>query len=206
MNKFVEYYAERPYLAVILIMLALLAVFAVVKAVRAVQKRSREANETVAKLERDTALRKGFEALTAEKAENAGSGELFRGVALNLCRKIEKSADITKEFDSFSEPQKNIYALYYVLEDGGKKLSDFFKQYGKPLTVYAKTAVDALCPQAVSAVFDKMYLACDEDDETTSYIPSEIEKLNGEYSAALNENEIFGSAAKYIRENIEAFI
>ena len=131
--------------------------------------------------------------------------KLFKGVALGLCREIEKSADMLSTFNGFSESQKKIYALYFVFEDGAEKLSKFFKINGKPLTDYAKSAVDEIYGGKIASVFGKEYLAYDEDDETTSLIPAEIEADDTEFASLTDGADMFAPAAEYIIENINYF-
>ena len=205
MQAFIDYYREHIYFLFILIALVLLTVWVVVKALKSSSAR-RKANEAVMKkLEEDTALRKEFENLTHEKAQSAPPEKLFKGVALGLCREIEKSADMLSTFNSFSENQKKIYALYFVFEDGAEKLSRFFKINGKPLTDYAKSAVDEIYGGEIASVFGKEYLAYDENDETTSLIPSEIEADDTEFTSLTNGRDMFAPAAEYIIENINYF-
>lgn len=205
MQAFVEYYKEHIYFLFILIALVFLTVWVVSKALKSSSAR-RKANEAVMKkLEEDTALRKEFENLTPEKARCAPPEKLFKGAALGLCRDIEKSADMLSTFNTFNENQKKIYALYFVLEDGLEKLSSFFKINGKPLTVYAKTAVDEIYGGRIAEIFGREYLAYDEDDETTSLIPSEIDGNDAEFASLTNGADMFAPAAEFIIENINDF-
>ena len=205
MQAFIEYYREHIYFLFILIALVILTVWVVSKALKSSSAR-RKANEAVMKkLEEDTALRKEFENLTPEKAQSAPPEKLFKGVALGLCREIEKSADMLSTFSGFSESRKKIYALYFVFEDGAEKLSNFFKINGKPLTDYAKSAVDEIYGGEIASVFGKEYLAYDEDDETTSLIPAEIEADDTEFASLAHGKDMFAPAAEYIIENINDF-
>ncbi len=205
MQAFIEYYRQHIYFLFILLVLLVLAVWMVSKALKSSSER-RKANEAVMKkLEFDTALRKEFENLTPEKAQAAQPERLFKGVALGLCREIEKSADMLAVFNSFSESQKKIYALYFVFEDGGEKLSAFFKLNGKPLTEYAKLAVDKIYGGEIAGVFGKEYLAYDEDDETTSLIPADIEKYDESFSLLTAQKDVFRPAAEFIIENLNDF-
>ena len=205
MQAFIEYYKEHIYFLFILAALLVLAVWMVSKAFRSSSAR-RKANEAVMKkLEEDTALRKDFENLTPEKAQSAPPEKLFKGVALGICRNIEKSADMLAVFNSLNENQKKIYALYFVFEDGGEKLSNFFKINGKPLTVYAKAAVDEIYGGETADVFGKEFIAYDEDDETTSLIPPDIEKNDTLFKSLFGGADIYTPPAEFIIENLKDF-
>ncbi len=206
MQAFVEYYREHIYFLFILAALLVLTIWVVSKALKSSSARRKANEEVMKKLEEDTALRREFENLTPEKAQEAPPEKLFKGVALGLCREIEKSADMLAVFNSFNEKQKQIYALYFVFEDGAEKLSKFFKINGKPLTGYAKSAVDSIYGGEIADVFGKEYLAYDEDDETTSLIPADIEKNDERFTSLVNGTGIFMPPAQYIIENINDFI
>ncbi|MBR3439601.1 MAG: hypothetical protein IKH13_08895 [Clostridia bacterium] len=205
MQAFVEYYREHIYFLFILAALLVLTIWVVSKALKSSSARRKANEEVMKKLEEDTALRREFENLTPEKAQEAPPEKLFKGVALGLCREIEKSTDMLAVFNSFNEKQKQIYALYFVFEDGAEKLSKFFKINGKPLTDYAKSAVDSIYGGEIADVFGKEYLAYDEDDETTSLIPADIEKNDEQFISLINGIDIFTSPAQYIIENIKDF-
>ncbi|MBR0121199.1 MAG: hypothetical protein IJM10_05365 [Clostridia bacterium] len=205
MQAFIEYYRQHIYFLFILLALLILAVWMVSKALKSSSERRKMNEAVMKKLEYDTALRKEFENLTPEKVRAAQPERLFKGVALGLCREIEKSADMLAVFNSFSESQKKIYALYFVFEDGGEKLSGFFKINGKPLTEYAKLAVDEIYGGEIAGVFGKEYLAYDEDDETTSLIPADIEKYDESFSLLTAQKDVFRPAAEFIIENLNDF-
>lgn len=206
MGEFIAFFSEHIGLALLLIALAILALFVLVKAGRAFSKRSAENNRIIAKLEADTKLRKEFENLTPELAKSAQSERLFKGVALNLCRRIEKSENILDEFNSLNDCQKEIYSLYFVFEDGGKTLSEFFKINGKPLTEYALSIVKKIYSAELSSVFESEYDAYDSDNETASLIAEKIAKEDAQFKKLTENTDIFVPAAEYIISNINAFI
>lgn len=206
MEQAILYFKEKPYLLLILAALIVLAVWSWMKAGKAAAKRQKENAALLKKMDEDTALMREFLELTAEKAENAEPEKLVKGVALGLCRRIEKAADIQKEFDTFTGAQKQIYALYFVFEDGGKALSAFFKANGQPLTGCAKAAVTAFYPGEGAEVFEKEYLAYDEDDETTSLIPADIAEQDAAFLRFIENNDVWSAPADYIKANLADFL
>ncbi len=206
MGDFFAFFSEHIGLALLLIAFAVLALFVLVKAGRAFSKRSAENNRIIAKLEADTKLRKEFENLTPELAGSAQPEKLFKGVALNLCRRIEKSENILEEFNSLNDCQKEIYSLYFVFEDGGEALSEFFKINGKPLTEYALSMVKKIYPAELSEIFESEYDAYDSDNETASLIADKIAKEDAQFKKLTENTDIFAPAAEYIISNINAFI
>ena len=206
MGDFFAFFSEHIGLALLLIAFAVLALFVLVKAGRAFSKRSAENNRIIAKLEADTKLRKEFENLTPELAKSAQPEKLFKGVALNLCRRIEKAENILEEFNSLNDCQKEIYSLYFVFEDGGETLSEFFKINGKPLTEYALGIVKKIYPAELSGIFESEYDAYDSDNETASLIADKIAKEDAQFKKLTENTDIFAPAAEYIISNINSFI
>lgn len=201
----IEYFASHPLVVLILVLLAMLTVFVCVKAARASQKRYAENEKIMKKLKEDNRLRNDFAVLTPELIVSAKPEELFRGVALNLEKRISDAEDMEAEFALLSEEQRKIYALYFVAEDGAERLSDFFAANGKPLTDTANEAVKELLPQGAEA-FGAELLAFDGEDETTSFVKSEIERLDKEFAAAVTASEIAAQGGWYIFENPRKFI
>lgn len=200
-----EYFKDKPYLLILLVVLAALALFTVIKAVSASSKRYGKNREIMEKLKADAELRREFEPLTAEKAAEAEPERLVRGVALGLCVRIEKAADMTAEFESFTEEQKELYALHFVLEDGAEKLSGFFKMNGSPLTDYAKKAVERLYDGEAVSAFNFEFDAYDERNEEASLIPAEIEQKDEIFKRFAESSDMYSPAAEFIVGNIEAF-
>lgn len=201
-----EYFLERPYLILILVALILLTIFVCIKAGNASSKRYKANEKIIKKLKEENELRNEFAILTASLAENAAPERLFKGVALNLQKKISDAADMTAAFDSLTDEQKDIYAISFVTEDGSEKLSSFFRVNGQPLTGAALSCVKKLFDGRIAEIFENEYNAFDPDNETASCIAEEIEKLDTEFAALADENLISTIAGKYIKENIEKFI
>ncbi len=200
-----DFYKEKPGLVVLLAALLVLTVWVCIKAGKASAARRKENSEAMKKLEEYAALRHEFEPLTEEKAASAEPEKLFKGVSLGLCRRIEKSNDMQREFDSFTPEQKMLYALWFVFEDGGEKLSGFFKMNGSPLTDNAKKAVELIYGDEAAEIFNAEFIAYDENDETTSLVPEKIAALDERFKTFTESGDVFYPVSRFIIENIKAF-
>lgn len=206
MSGAIEYFSNHIYLLILLAALAVFTVWSCGKAFKASAKK-RKANEAIIKkLEEEATLRREFDSLTLELAASAEPERLVRGVALGLCRTIEKASDMLAEFERFNEEQKMLYSLYFVIEDGSEALSNFFKINGKPLTDYARRAVCEIYGGELAEVFAGEYLAYDEEDETTSLIPEKIAEGDRAFARIVQGTDIFSPAAEFINKNINCFI
>ena len=202
----IQYFLERPYLIAIMAAVILLTLFVCIKAGQASARRSKMNEALIRKFKEENELRNEFAVLTEKTVEAADSGRLFKGVALNLQKRISDAADMISEFDSLNEAQRDIYALSFVLEDGEKAISEFFRANGQPLTGAALRAVKKLFDAEVSDVFEKEYNAFDSDNEEVSVIPEEVESLDKKFSSLLTADELCICAGEYIKKNYAMFI
>ena len=202
----IQYFLERPYLIVIMLAVILLTLFVCVKAGQASAKRSKANEAIIKKLKEENELRREFAVLTEKTVADADEARLFKGVALNLQKKISDANDMEAEFESLNEAQRNIYALSFVVEDGEAALSSFFRANGQPLTGASLNAVKKLLEKNAYDIFEKEYNAFDSDNEEVSMIPEEITALDKGFSQLVTSDEICRVAGRYIKENIEEFI
>ena len=202
----IQYFLERPYLILIMIAVILLTLFVCVKAGQASAKRSKINEALIKKLKEENELRNEFAVLTETTVANADESRLFKGVALNLQKKISDADDMISEFDSMNEAQRDIYALSFILEDGESALSSFFRANGQPLTGASLNAVKKLFNGDVFGIFEKEYNAFDSDNEEVSMIPDEISTLDKRFAESISADEICRVAGGYIKENLEKFI
>ncbi len=200
----IEYYRAHPVAAVLVIAAVITAVVIFVKVAVASEKRAGKNQKLFLKLEEDKKLRERFANITVEIIASSDSGELFRGVGLNLLKRVADSRDMTDEFDCLTEEQKLIYSAFVLIEDSKEGLSGFFKINGKPVTDYAVKAAGIINPELESKVKFE-YDAYDGDNENVSCIPSEIKEADNSAEKYLNNNAetVFGD---YIKENSEKFI
>lgn len=202
----IQYFLERPYLIFIMLAVILLTLFVCVKAGQASAKRSKANEAIIKKLKEENELRHEFAVLTEKTVANADEARLFKGVALNLQKKISDANDMEAEFDALNEAQRDIYALSFVVEDGETALSSFFRANGQPLTGASLNAVRKLFDGEVSDIFEKEYNAFDSENEKVSMIPDEISALDKNFSETVSADEICRVAGLYIKENINYFI
>lgn len=202
----IQYFLERPYLILIMAAVILLTLFVCVKAGQASSKRAKANEAIIKKLKEENELRNEFSVLTEKLAENSDAARLFRGVALNLQKKISDADDMVSEFELLNDAQRDVYALSFVVEDGETALSNFFRANGQPLKGAALGAVKKLFGENICGIFEKEYNAFDSDNEDVSMIPEEINALDKEFSHIASSDEICRAAGKYIKENIGKFI
>lgn len=202
----IQYFLDRPYLIIILIAVLALTVFVCIKAGQASAKRSQVNQALIKKLKEENLLRNEFSILTESLAAKAQAGRLFKGVALNLQKRISDAADMTAEFDSLTQEQREIYGLSFVIEDGGEALSKFFRTNGQPLTGAAYSAMERIIGGRAFEIFDAEYKAFDPENEEASYEPEKTAALDGEFLDVISENELCTKAGNYIKANVEKFI
>ena len=197
----IQYFLERPYLIAILAAVILLTLFVCFKAAQASARRTKGNEALIKKMKEENELRNEFAVLTQTLAAKSEPDRLFRGVALNLQKKVHDAADMEDEFASFTQEQREIYALSFVVEDGGEKLSGFFRASGQPLTGEALNAFRRLFDGRTLEIFETEYNAFDPENETQSMIPDEIEKLDAEFASLLTEKEICTAAGNCMKKN-----
>lgn len=200
-----EYLLERPYWFAVFGVLFLITVFVCFKAAKASSKRYKKNEAIMNKLKEENILRNEFAVLTDTLIENADASRLFKGVALNLQKKISDTPDMRSEFDKFTEEQKEIYAVSFVIEDGGEKLSGFFRANGQPVTGSALSLFKKIFDGKAAEIFEKEYNAFDEDNEETSLIPEEIKNCDDEFSKLVSAEDICEKAGNYIKENKDKY-
>lgn len=202
----IAYFLERPYLIAILAALIVLTLFVCVKAGQASARRGRANEALLKKLKEENELRNEFAVLTETLVKNADSVRLFKGVSLNLQKKISDASDMESEFAKLSDGQKMIYALSFVVEDGSEKLSSFFRINGKPVTDNALDAFREFFNGRAYEIFESEYNSFDPDNEEASVIPEETEKLDSEFASITDADAICAAGGKFIADNIEKFV
>ncbi len=201
-----QYYSERPYLFLIFAVLIALTVFVCIMAGRASSKRYKANEKIMKKLKEENELRNEFAVLTETLAEKSEPEKLFKGVALNLQKRVSDAEDMIAEFNSLTCEQREIYALSVAAEDGSEKLSDFFRASVQPLTGAALDAVKHIFGGKAAEIFESEFNSFDPDNETASVIPAEIEKKDAEFASILPENDLCRKAGMFIKENFDRFI
>ncbi len=202
----IAYFLDRPYLIVILVALVILTIFVCFKAGQASAKRSKANEALLKKLKEENELRNEFSLLTESLVKKSEPSRLFKGVALNLQKKISDAADMESEFSKLSDEQKMVYALSFVVEDGSEKLSSFFRVNGKPVTDNALNAFGKIIGGRAYEIFESEYNSFDPDNEEASVIPEEIEKLDAEFFSLSDADSICVAGGKFIADNCGKFI
>ena len=202
----IQYFIDHPVWIFVLAAVTLLTIFVCIKAAQASSKRYAANEKTIKKIKEENELCNEFAILTESLIASAEADRLFKGVALNLQKRVADKADIMAEFEALTQEQKEIYALYTVIDDGEKRLSAFFENCGKPLTDVALNAVERLLDGKAVDVFKKEFDAFDGDNETVSFIPEEIKKLDESFGELAPIDEICKKAGAFIKSAPEKFI
>lgn len=198
-----EYFRQNPLIGAGIVLLFIAVLFLWTKVLKDRAAHNAENEAILNRLKEEKKLRDDFKLLTKELADSSDEVSLFRGASLNLQKRISDSVDMENEFKLLTDEQRMLYALSFVVEDGGEKLSGFFAENGKPLTDEAKKAVEAMLPSGAAELFNKEYLAYDPDDETTSLIADEIKKIDEAFAKAVSAEEIMKCGGKFIKENVD---
>lgn len=198
---------EFWYLYIILFVLIIITVFVWKKAAIAAARHKKEVNEIMAKAKRNKEIRDAYKDLTAQIIENAPAGSLFEGVALNLEAACQKAENTENFYNSMTDGQKKIYAYYYLASEAKElKLSAFFKASSRPLTSDAVDAAELFVSKEIYAVIKEMFDCYDEENETASVIPQNIDRLNEEFEKLTKDIDLFIPAGEYIKNNPDVFL
>ncbi len=202
----IQYFINHPVWIAVLAATTILTVFVCFKAAQASSKRYAANEKTIKKIKEENQLCNEFAILTESLIASAQADRLFKGVALNLQKRVAEKEDIMSEFGILTQEQKEIYALYSVIDDGEKRLSAFFENCGKPLTDFAFAAITRLFSGEAVEVFKKELDAFDGDNETVSFIPEEIKKNDERFSELAPVDAICAKAGEFIKSVPEKFI
>ncbi|MBQ3603250.1 MAG: hypothetical protein IJA02_05400 [Clostridia bacterium] len=198
---------EFWYLYIILFVLIIITVFVWKKAATAATRHKKEVNEIMAKAKRNKEIRDAYKDLTAQIIENAPAGSLFEGVALNLEAACQKAENTENFYNSMTDGQKKIYAYYYLASEAKElKLSAFFKASSRPLTSDSVDAAELFVSKEIYAVIKEMFDCYDEENETASVIPQNIDRLNEEFEKLTKDIDLFIPAGEYIKNNPDVFL
>lgn len=203
----IEYFKTYWYLFVILFAMIVLTLFVGKKALVASSKRREEMNRIMEKAKRAKELRDAYRELTPEIIANAPAAALAEGIALCLESACQKTEDTDGFYDSMTDGQKKIYALYYLISDANENsLSTFFKSSYRPLTSDAVNAAKEIFDSSAYTIIETMFEAYDENSENGSVTPQDIDRLNSEFDSILKSKDLFSSAGEYIKANKNEFI
>ena len=201
-----QFYLEHPYFIALIAALVIFALWVCCKAAKAGSRRNAANEKTIKKIKEENELTNEFAILTESSILSADPERLFKGIALNLQKRVSEKDDILDEYNSLTDEQKEIYALYSVIDDGSEELSLFFSASTKPLTTDAFGAFKHLYEGRAVEIFEKELLAYDSDNESISFIPEEIEKLDKEFKELAPADEICKKAGEFIKTCPDKFI
>ena len=193
------------YYWVILLVAVILAIFAWSKALKAGKVRRERLKKEAAIWKRDYELREKFTVLTEEKLKSTEETELLHGVAMNIQVALEKATDMTESFNVLPREKKFIYALEYFDEDAKKSLSAFFKNNGDPLISIVPDALNAIGAGKYVENYATLLPMYDPDSEV-SIDYAVIGKVDEEFFAIYNSDDLLRLSAKYILKNKEIFL
>lgn len=204
-----QYISQHPWIGVALVLLILLTGFVWYKAIASGKKRNEERERIIADLEKEKALRNEFRNIDETTfLPEKDDYRLVVGMCAHIQLKLEKATNMNEAFCELSEVKKYAYCLGYVFEDSRKKLSEFFRSNGEPLLSSSKAAVNAAIGGDFAEIFNKEFIMLDDNDETTSVDNELLANYDDEFASLMDEkkNEIYKSAADYIRENRYEFL
>ena len=202
MNVFAEYW----YLWLLLVILAVAAFFVWGKAAQAARKGGEKRAEIEEKLKYEARLRKEYAVLTTDVIADAPQDTLLDGAVCQLQQRLEKQADMTAAFQACTEPEREMYALYYLCEDGAQKLSHFFRVNGEPLLSLAPQALRHIDAQEEARIAAEEYEMFDEENEAVSLDQGRVEALDHAFAEAFQLARVKSLAADYIRAHAPAFL
>lgn len=203
----IESIKEFWYLYVLIVVMLVVTVFVWKKAIAASSKHSKQFNENLAKAKRAKDLREAYSDMTAEIIEKAPAADLFEGIAAKLEYNCQKTEDTNSFYDSMTDGEKNVYALYYLITDAAEgNLSKFFKSSYRPLTSDAVAAASIIFDEKTYHIINMMFKCYDENNEDYSVIPHEIDRLNGEYRDITADKDLFAAGGNYIKNNPNEFL
>ncbi|MDR1409736.1 MAG: hypothetical protein LBJ12_05650 [Oscillospiraceae bacterium] len=199
----IDYYREHWYLLPALMALAALTVLVWVKALHKSAKTNSTRAAAAARIDEQKAALLKYSAWADGdiSAENITEKQLFVGLALSLQKQLQYEKDQLAAFAALLEDARQLYALYFALEDEPNKLSQFFKQYGKPLTTEALDAMSRFADRDAADIFAKMYAAYDRDDDGSSLIPAQIAEWDAVFADAIDMPSVYVRAADCVRRN-----
>ncbi|MDR3345255.1 MAG: hypothetical protein LBT21_06700 [Oscillospiraceae bacterium] len=196
-----DYYREHWYLLLLLLALAVCVVLVWRKALRKRAEVRRTRAAITARLDEQKAALDAYRAYNATRA-SATNKQIFMGFALDIQSRIQKEIDLNAAFAALPQASRELYALYFALEDEPGKLSKFFKLYGKPLTTEALAAMHSFADADSAELFAKMHAAYDPDDENSSLIPAQITEWDAAFANTLNREAVYSRAAECIKSGI----
>lgn len=206
MQAFVNYVKEYWVLFVLLAVALVALFFMTAKASSAVTKSKKEKEMLIKQLDRIKMLRENYSHLTEEKILSDSGENLLDGIRESIQSKIEKDEDMASSFEALRDEEKLVYAFSYFLEEAETAPSEFFRNYTRPLTPCAVKACGIFLGKEAARAIEKEYNSFDEENENTSFIEEEIEKLDEKIKSELDIASAKSAGADFIKKNVSQFI
>ena len=199
---------DYPALFVAVGAAALLCLFLWVIAMRASRRRRGEKEALIAVLEHEKALRTQFRAVTQQLLIDTQPERLIEGLCCSIQMALEAQPDMRAAYDALPQPRRLVYALGYVVQDGGGRLSEFFRRNGQPLTGAALEAAWRLVGGEYAEIFQREYDAFDEENEGASLVKEDVAAADARFAELLLEQgeKLYLEAKEYILANSVDFI
>ncbi|MEG1845529.1 MAG: hypothetical protein RR239_01370 [Oscillospiraceae bacterium] len=196
---------EYWYLWLILALLFIVTILVMTKASKALQLHNNEKNDTIEQLKKLKALKDEFINLTKEKAESEDAPRLFEGVMAVFQYEIEKSEDAEKLFSEYKAAKKAVYTISYIIEDGEKELSNFFKRNGEPLVSNAENALSIIGETSLADIAKEEFSMFDENNEDISIDNEKLKELDEKFLKDFDKEKIMKEIKELIVSNINEF-
>lgn len=201
-----ESLTEYWYMWVLLIAAIALMVFVWKKALAAAKKRRDVTYDSIAEMKFWNTLQKKYAFLDIETLESLSGRELYDAVLANIFAKLEKAKNDLEEYHSFSTPQKNIYATWFILEECvGGSVRKFCVNCMQTLQDISYESLYAIGDKKLGDIMKKVYDSFDEKNENLSFDRSTVEKFDAEIKRIFDTDRFISLAAEYILANKELF-
>lgn len=199
-----EILIEYWYLWLILVLLIIGVVFLWKKAIERSRKMREAHKKEMEFIENAQRLRGEDNRMSAEKIRTSGDEGLFQGVAANIQVSLQKTGTPDASFSEYPEAARNVYALWFLMDDAGKgKLSDFFRQSTQPLTGQLVQAVQAIGAEKAYQIIKQEFNMFDEDNEGVSLDYKAVMECDEKFSHLLEKHPLELLILGYIREHAD---
>ena len=168
-------------------------------------RKMREAHrKEMAFIENAQRLRGEDNRMSAEKIRASGDEGLFQGVAANIQVSLQKTGTPDASFQDYPEAARNVYALWFLMDDVGKgKLSDFFRQSTQPLTGQLVEAVRAVGAEKAYLPVKQEYDMFDENNESVSLDYKLVMECDEKFAHLIEKHPLEPLVLAYIREHAD---
>lgn len=200
----IEWFKEYWYLALIFVVVCVIASAIFYFAGKSYKNYRASYKKQETEIKRLIALKEKYVPLTEKAIAQSDSMETLEGVALSFQLFLQKQEDMEKSFSLMEKEKRYIYILDVFVSDGS--VSEFFKQNGDILRMEITKALQLIGMNDFAMKIEKVRRMFDDEDQTTSWNESEIDKLQDivEKEDVLTKIKLAG--AEYIKNNSQLFV